>query len=200
MIYYILLFFLILFHNQLKDKPIKSQKTVALFFMLFMMIMVGIRGLNVGVDSEQYATKFTFVHDINILSYEPLFQLLINILNNYSTRVLWFFFTIAALTYMCYGYTVLKYSKIPLLTILVFMASFVHFFPETMNNLRQGVAIMLLLISYIFYAKKIYYLTTVFWLLAFGFHFSSIIAVPFYFICNIKIDNKKIGAYLGNVV
>ena len=58
-----------------------------------------------------------------------------------------------------------------------------------MNIMRQSVALSLLLLSYISFAEKRRVLTVLLFICALGFHFSSLMLIPFYFIC--KYNFKK---------
>ena len=134
MIYFVLLFFCLVAYLVSK-KSSKAQKFFAIIFLFTMMLIVGMRDSSVGVDSERYADKVNFVRDVSFTSYEPLFQLSINFVNaNWGTVLAWFMF-ISLLTYSFYSISVFRYSTNPILTVLIFMVSMIHFFPDTPNTL-----------------------------------------------------------------
>ena len=191
MVYFVLLF-LCTVACLISKRNKKQQSILALLFFTFMMLLVGIRDKSVGVDSESYSNDLDFVKEVTIETYEPLYQLSINFVNEMDWSTFGCFMFLSFITYTLYAYAILKYSLNPILSVLVFMVSFVHLFPETMNNLRQGIAIMLLLCSYANMANRKIVIGAVFFLLALGFHMSSLIALPFYFICIHNFSRKKI--------
>lgn len=195
MLYFALLVLCIFAYEITKGKP-KKQKMYALLFLFFLMLLVGVRDPSVGVDSERYAEKLTFVRDLTFESYEPLFQLSINFVNaTWGTVLAWFLY-LSFLAYFLYALAILKYSLNPMLSVLIFMVSFIHLFPDTMNNLRQGIAIMLLLLSYLTAANRKFWLCVPLFILAAGFHMSSFFALPFFFISFYNLSKSSIVSCL----
>jgi hypothetical protein len=160
------------------------------------MLITGMRDESIGVDSPQYANRFSFVYDISwgdlTSMYEPIYQLTVNFVNSFTSKYGWWFLLMSVITFTPIAIAICSYSKIPLLSVLVYMVSTVHLFPETMNIMRQSVAISFLLLSYIFFSKNKKLLSGVLFLVAFGFHFSSVIVIPFYFLCKINIKRKYV--------
>ena len=196
MLYFVLLFLCVIAYLASRRNP-KSQKILAVLFLSAMMLIVGMRDTSVGVDSERYADKLEYVRDVSLSSYEPLFQLSINIINaNWGTVLAWFMY-FSLLTYSLYTISVLKYSTNPILTVLIFMVSIMHFFPDTMNNLRQGISMMFLLLSYLYAAERKYLITIPLFLLALGFHMSALMVLPFYFINYHDFSKKTITLVLS---
>lgn len=191
MIYFVLLILCIIAYEQSKGKR-RLQKIYSLLLVAFMMLLVGVRDPSVGVDSERYADCLTFVEDLDFQTYEPLFQLSINFVNETWGTVLAWFLYISFLTFFFYALAILQYSVNPMLSVLVFMVSFLHFFPDTMNNLRQGIAIMILLVTYLMAANKHYWLCFPLFIIAAGFHMSTFFTLPFIFINFYNFSRNKI--------
>lgn len=178
MVYFFLLVSCILAFIISKNN-VKSQKTLAFIFLSVMMVLVGIRDPTVGVDSERYAAKLYFAKDVTMDSYEPLFQLSINFVNETWGTVLAWFLYLSFLAYFFYTISVLRYSVNPILSVLVFMVSFTHVFPDTMNNLRQGISIMILLLAYLTFSERKWIPGVILFLAAAGFHMSTWFTLPF---------------------
>ncbi len=195
MIYFILLILCYLAF-QVSKRNRKQQTLFAVFFLVSMMLLVGARDISIGVDSERYAEDIAYVKEITTITYEPLYQMCINFTNELGGSVLVFFMLLSILTYSLYSISVIKFSKNPILSVLIFMVSFAHFFPETMNNLRQSVAIMVLLLSYIMMSRNHFLGAALLFVLAIGFHMSSLIMLPFYFIAFQPNLYKYVGPVL----
>ena len=189
---YLLLLFLCIIAFQNSQKSPQRQKIFAFVFLVTLMILVGIRDPSVGVDSERYADKLYFVKDFTLTSYEPLFQISINFVNSLWGSVLVWFVYLSFLAYVFYIISVLKFSANPILSVLVFMISFSHIFPDTMNNLRQGISIMILLLTYLLASQRKWLPCIPLFLLAAGFHMSSWFVLPFYYICQRDFTKDKV--------
>lgn len=153
-----------------------------------MMLLVGMRDETVGVDSPQYVYRYALDYDFEGILYEPLYQLSVTSVNLFTPEYGWWFLFISFITFLLIGIAFCRYSVNPLLSVLIFMISTVHLFPETMNIMRQSVAIAALLLSYLTCINKKWISTILLFIVAVGFHFSSILVLPFYFICKIKFN------------
>lgn len=168
-------------------KPRKQQIVWSVILLVFMMLLVGMRDETVGVDSPQYTYRFSLVSDLEGVLYEPLYQLSVNFVNSFTNEYGWWFLLMSFITFLPLGIALCIYSRMPLLSVLIYMASAIHLFPEDMNIMRQSVAISCLLLSYLTFVNKHRIVTLLLFLIAVGFHFSSLIVLPFYFINKIYL-------------
>lgn len=188
MIYILLLFIALLLFITIKKQ--EKQIVLSIALLVFMMLLVGLRDESVGVDSPQYAYRYSLTYNFESISYEPLYQVSVDFVNLFTDQYGWWFLAMSLITFLPIGIAICRYSKLPLLSVLIYMASSVHLFPETMNIMRQSVALGLLLLSYLTFFKKQRVATLFLFLGAVGFHFSSIIVLPFYFICKKEFNNS----------
>lgn len=188
MIYIILLFVALFLFWNVKKRNI--QIWYSAFLLVFMMLLVGMRDETIGVDSPQYVMRFSYIYDIKDIIYEPLYQLSVNFVNIFTDKYGWWFLLLSFITFVSIGLVICKYSKLPLLSVIVYMASTIHLFPETMNVMRQSVAIAFLLVSYFEYINRQKIVAFLLFFCAVGFHFSSIIVFPFYFLNSYNFSKR----------
>lgn len=179
MIPYILLFVIVTF------LAIKGRRNKAARITLFivMTLFVGLRK-DVGTDYEEYSRLFVFQEDY----LEAGFSYILLALNRYGLSVSYFFFTIAAISYL---FMFMAVEKTPifrktsvLITLPLLSMSFLC------NGIRQGVAICVFLYAYHFILerKPVQYLLCI--AFAFLFHKSIIITLPLYFLQERHLSQK----------
>ena len=129
MIYVVLLVIAIGLFLGVKQR--KSQVIWSVVLLTIMMLIVGMRDETVGVDSPQYAYRFTLITDLEGLIYEPLYQATVNFINGFTNEYGWWFLFMSFITYLPLGIAICYYSKMPLLSVLIYMISLVHLFLKT---------------------------------------------------------------------
>ena len=113
---------------------------------------------------------------------EPGFFLLGFIVKTFTENTHIYLTFVSALTFLFLYYGIKKFSVLPLLGLVVYVARF--FLGRNMAQIRAGLcyAIILFGLQYIQQRKLLKFLLVVF--IAYQFHHSAIIALPVYFICN----------------
>lgn len=113
---------------------------------------------------------------------EPGFFLLGFIVKTFTENTHIYLTFVSALTFLFLYYGIKKYSILPLLGLVVYVARF--FLGRNMMQIRAALcyAIIIIGLQYIQQRKLLKFLLVVF--IAYQFHHSAIIALPVYFICN----------------
>lgn len=106
-----------------------------------------------------------------------------------NTEIL--FFVVALILIVLLNYILFKYSPDYFLSISAFVFSFLYFH-LICAAMRQGIATIIFLSVFPLILKKKYILTIIILLIGALFHNSLLFCIPFVFICNDKILNKKI--------
>lgn len=189
---YILMVLLIIIFGHLFEK--KNKKLYSLLIFILFTLVAGLRYYSVGTDTYTYLHFFDLVIEyqksiFSISRYErgfiTLVFLLLKIKNNY-TFVL--FIISGIINYFICNF-IRKNSKNMCLSFLLFFL--LRYFFSEMNIIREFISIGIFLYStrYIENRKIIPYLICIF--VAFLFHKSALVLVPFYFFNNINFTNKK---------
>jgi len=189
-IYFVLTFFTVIL-TIITQK--KYQNFSCLIILLMMFLVCGLRGLYVGIDTKDYIDSFRYgVENYFLDSNEKLFNITYSIVHIFSSSWnIWLLF-VSTLIFIPLFSILTNESPNPVFSSLIFMVSLSHFFPESMNIIRQSIATTFMLGSYYFWNKdkKLLSLTTL--LVAILFHTSSIIALPFLFLKNVRFKNSFI--------
>ena len=134
MIILAILFITIVFSFTKASKYTKSW--VCVFPFLLMMLVCGLRGDDIGRDSENYIRGYYYVEGTK----EPLFDLLSKLCHLLGFEWPAFFFVIAMLTYMFLAKFVKENSRNCGISAILFMTFSVYFFYNTFNVLRMMLA------------------------------------------------------------
>ena len=206
--YNLLLFGIIVFGIGLCEinKNRASNKIRIILFMvlssLALIILSSLRGNTVGIDYPNYAIFFTQVHNggwaflispANTYRFEFGYSLLNYFVSLFTGNVLVFMAVVSVVAVTLTAILAYRYSPIPWICMFVF-ASF-GFFGNTLNFIRQALAIAIFLFSikYLKDKKFLPYLGIV--IVAALFHKVMWIMIPIYFISHIKINWKSLTAY-----
>ena len=171
----------------------KYQIILCSFIILMMFLVCGLRGMNVGIDTKDYIDSFRYgVENYFLDSNEKLFNITYSIVHVFSSSWnIWLLF-VSTLIYIPLFIILKNESPNPLFSSLIFMVSMSHFFPESMNIIRQSIATTFILGSYSFWNKDKKILSLIVLLIAILFHTTSIIALPFLFLKKIRFNNNLI--------
>lgn len=176
MIILAILFITIVFSFTKVSKYTKSWACV--FPFLLMMLVCGLRGDDIGRDSENYIRGYYYVEGTK----EPLFDLLSKLC--YLLGFEWpaFFFVIALLTYILLAKFVKDNSENCGVSAILFMTFSVYFFYNTFNVLRMMLAAAILLnaLSYLQSRQNVKFALVS--ILAVGIHYSAIAIVLIFII------------------
>lgn len=135
-------------------------------------LFVGLRDVNVGVDTVQYAYSFTHVHTFDA-GYEPGFTLLMQIVYRFTSDPHIFVLVVAILSIVPVGFVLYRFSQMPYLSWLVYIGLFYYTF--TFSGMRQSIAMGILFLAFYFLVKDKVLVPLLLILLATSFHTSAFI-------------------------
>lgn len=174
-----------------------NYKTSYIYIYISFVYIIAIQGLRkiiVGVDVSGYIGGFKLAKELNFLSGDRLFnyELGYSIYSQFFSKLnlpeqIYLF--IVSLTIMLpIFYTILKISKIPSLSVLIYITF--GFFTFSFSGLRQAIAIGITFFSFKFIKeqKKVWFI--LFCFLAMSFHKSAFIFLLSYPIYYLKISKK----------
>jgi hypothetical protein len=199
MIVYLINILLIGLYSLIYNFKFKGSKKAKVFFIslavLQLIFLLTFKDIYLGSDmpnywdyfQEQMLWSLTSLGDVR---FEIAFKALTKAVTLFSDNQQFYLGVIAFLTIIPVGFVSYRYSKMPFLTILLYIL--LGFYAFSFSGLRQSIAIGLILISYhfIYRAKLLPFLLTV--IFATLFHFSAIVFLPVYLIRNIKLSNNRI--------
>jgi len=158
----------------------KYSKENALFLMLMMLIVCGLRDYNIGIDTLSYVDNYKYYSNEN--TSEFLFNYTYSLIHFIGgSGHLWLFF-VSVLLFMPYIVAIKQFSIAPVISAFIFLASPMLFFFDSMNGIRQWTSGGLILLSFLYRNEREIIKCVICFVLAMGFHLSSIVALPFMFI------------------
>lgn len=187
----LLLFQITIFHNRIS---VSLQKKINIFFMLLFVFMYSFRTL--GMDIANYRLYYEsmtvsilrqrlFVQNILANDYEPLYLLVMYISKEIGLEFSGFLFVMVFVPLTIITYYINKNTTYPLLSFFVFMLLMMFQFDLT----RFFIAMPFILIAF---SSKKQSIKILCYIIAFGFHYSSIFALLCEMLTKIKWNNKKI--------
>ena len=187
--YYYILILLLLGCFLVKNLNVKNRDIylVGACYLFFVLIFV-VSSLRYGVGSDYFSYKNIFDYDALT---EPLFSVVI-----YLTKLLngSYYLFVAIIFCISFGVKLFVFSKLcykkGLFLSLMLFCSF-YYVAYEMNAMRQGIALSfsLLAVYYVYIEKKILYWITC--LVAFCFHYTALVFIPFYFLLRIKLSKRS---------
>lgn len=140
------------------------------------------------LDYDEVYRKIFFQHsDLDI---EWLFLVLGNWFYNFGALFFYFTFFISLIA-LVPKYIVFENSVVyPALSMLLYM--FPTYFIADSGQMRQGVALGLILFSFIYIKKRNLFMFLLVIYIAMGFHKSSVIFIPAYWLVKVHLDSRKI--------
>lgn len=169
----------------------KNQAKVAPVLMVLMILIVGLRSPEVGRDTQNYV-------DIYLEGgwrYEPLFQLIAAVSRWLGLGVNGFFTIMAVITFCPLFWFFRRASWRPVFSALIFVTFSVVFFHQTMNTVRASAALPFCLIALFFASRKEWWKTIVCFLIATGFHYSSLAVAALLLISGLFKKVRRKGYY-----
>jgi len=167
--------------------PRKHQLPVSLILLLMMLLMVGLRDLSIGRDTQSYIDKFMMDKNESFAP-ELLFGLMINLISFITDTPQVFILLITSLIYIPLFIIIRKEDINPSFALFIFIVASSTYFFETFNLIRQSIAIVFLLYVYHYFKKEKYFLSLIFSLVSIMFHVSSIILIPFILMKYVKLS------------
>lgn len=170
----------------------KSLKRLEPFYLLTVVLALvcGLRGEFVGVDTNSYHKVFSDLKDGNLVYIlEQGYLLFLKFIISIEGTQQLVFLLFSSFTIYCYSKFILRYSKNPYLSLLIFVF-LSPFYLSTFNQVRQYLAIgifLAYLIPLIQNKQLIKYILVILGT-TFFIHASSILLIPFYFVLNKSIS------------
>lgn len=171
--------FLLLYKNGLDATYSKFS-----FFILYLalVLIVGLRGEGVDHDYTTYLISITKNETIS----EPTYLIISLLISSFNLPTVLLFLLYAILGIGIKLYVIDKYSKLPIIAILIYLCNFLLL--HDINQIRAGVASAFILLSVPFLAQKERFKFCLCIISATLFHFSSFIAFILLFITNNKLS------------
>ncbi|KRM21028.1 EpsG family protein [Latilactobacillus graminis] len=179
------------------DESVISKYFITIEYVFIFILMVLLAGLryNVGTDYVLYSGyQIPMVLEGQDANVEPLYQLLIrfgNMLGSYQ----WIFF----FTHFIILFFILKFIKEQSLNsvLSIYILIFGTFYNFSLNVMRQSLATAIFLYSIKYIYEKRYFRYFFLILVAYFFHHSSILFVPFYFLRYFRVKWWKITPFIA---
>jgi hypothetical protein len=179
----------------------KKLYLVIVFFPL--LILSALRSVNIGNDTDTYHhifnistyTNFKDFLEMNVHRWEKGFLVFTKLISSISDNPQLLIAISSIISLFFVGRFIYLYSKKPSLSVFLFVTMRFYFF--FMSNIRQSIALGLVLFGYDFIKKKRIIPFSIVILIAAQFHSTAIIFFFAYFIDNIKYSNKY---FLGSVL
>lgn len=166
---------------QVMGKRQLEPNSRVLFFALCVGLCIFIGGRACGYDYQGYLTLYDYAK-AGFQETEIGYYWLCRICPTPRTM----FLAMAVLTMVPFYEIVKRHSAYPLFTLLLFATTFL--FPTVMGQMRQGVAIFMVLTAYFCYRDKQWFKAVIFFLIALSFHNSTLIAILFLLPLNRKLN------------
>lgn len=185
----------------------KSKKKLFIILVSIQMVLIsGLRDISIGADTWNYENHFYELNNLDLYSWRNLFLNLISFSGDYNSRDMGyeiftklfgeiipsfrvFLFAIAIFVCIGLGRFLYRHSFDLCMSYVLFEAFMLQFM--LLTGIRQTIAICLVVFwGYdLIQGKKLvkYIMLCIFAML---FHFTAIVALPFYFICNYKREIK----------
>ena len=211
MVYWLVLFFLLLLiglNRQIirygggKSSTIEGRKVYIAIATVILVLITGLRGIQVGMDTRMYNTLFQFMQGMSSFSQAmnswqsghveigyALSEYLFAKYSNFQT----FLFVMGMLSIIPVMMMIYRDSKNFWMSIFLYIAF--GYFSFTMNAIRQSVAMGFCIIAYIYAKKKKIIPYFAFVILAMAFHQSAIIFLPVYWLPKIRFTKKTLLVY-----
>lgn len=178
----------------------KGRNTLALIVLAAMMILCGLRGKDVGVDTMTYWEAFKR----GSIRMEPTFQFIVYLCHTLDLSFKGFLMSYAVLTFIPFGIFIKKLSKDVCFSVLIFLSFSVYFYHETFNTIRVCAAAMYVLLALMEIENEHKMKGLLFLVLGFFFHYSSLVVIPFililYFIKHVNFITVSILLLLSFIL
>ena len=189
----VLLFMFISNYRKIKNPEFMYYPLFVLFF-----LVAGFRDSSVGADTSVYVNVYESIglYDIPKFSeffssrFEVGFIVFNKILYTISTSYIFMLASYAFVTLFLYFYVIKKQSKDIFLSIFLFFAFMVYIY--SLSNIRQSLAIALIMLSYHFFTKGRNWRAILSILLATCFHTSALIFLLVFFVRRIYLKRWMI--------
>lgn len=183
LIFFLFLLFLLLY---LKKIEFRYSKSIFLFLFLFLFLIVGLRENTVDHD---YGNYLDAIKDNTGSIGEPSFLFFSFLIKKYHLPYTFLFLIYAFIGIGLKFYAIHKYSLLPTVSLLIYFSNFLLL--HDINQIRAGVSSGILLLSLPLLVRKEYKKYFVLCIIAFLFHFSSLIFFALFFFKNTPFSKKE---------
>ncbi|MGV4554346.1 EpsG family protein [Ornithobacterium rhinotracheale] len=169
-----------------------KNKILVYFFLACLMLITGLRDMIGGFDVYIYAEVFEVYRGNSLYFYTPFekgFLTYYYLLQKISTKREFLFFITAIVTYTVHFIVIKKNTENISISLFVY---FCKFFIYSFVYLRQGLAMSIIWLSISMIINKRYFYALLIIALAFTFHKSSIIFLPYILVANRKFNNYQL--------
>lgn len=178
----------------------KLKSLIFLGISFIMLVVVASIRYEVGDDYYNYMTIFNTLKDKPLTeaityNYEPGFFLWCKFIQLFTPNFQWFYALSAIATTACVFWFIYKESKLPFLSVYLYMTLMFYYWSLSIMRQIFAAAICTLSIKFIREKKFIPFLLIV--LLAASFHKSALIMLPIFFIAQIKFNWKSVSIFGG---
>ena len=195
---YLVNIFLIGIYSLIYNIRKKDNKIKMIFItisILQLILLQALKDINIGSDMGfywQYVKEQLYVsfQDLDFSRFEIGFKILTKIITMVTLNQQNNLFIISFIATTSIGVVAYKYSKMPFLTILLYLSF--GFYNFNFSGLRQAMAFGVVMFSYKYIQEKklLKYIITM--LLAISFHTSAIVFLPAYFLKNINLTKQRV--------
>ena len=152
-------------------------------------LLLSLRTTAVGIDTMSYNGRFNYYKSASLSeiingSQEIGFSLLMRLVGLLTNSFQWFLFSVAVLSVVPTFYIITKYSKLPFLSVILFIAF--ENFAFMFSGLRQAVAYSFCLFSYKYIREKNWFPFLICVIVAGFFHKSAYFFLPAYFLAKMR--------------
>lgn len=172
---------------------IDAKKVFIFFTSIHLIVVQGLRHINVGTDLRRYATHYAFSTQVPLTVYfesrfEVGYQFLNFLLASLGVSFQGFIFLVSVFVFTILGIFLYKYSESPWLSYMLYMS--LGLFDFGFSGLRQAISMSIILVSFnsIIRKKGVKFLITVF--IATLFHKTAIIFIVIYPLVNWEKVNR----------
>lgn len=190
MYYLVFIFLVCLLIIDLFFSLISKKNNLAVIVSLFIMILFAGLRIHVGYDYDNYAEMFKLVKLDEEIFVEPIFLYLIKFIQFFELNYFFFIFIIAFISILIKFKFLIKYSVFPILSVLIYYARI--YLNADFGQIRQGLALGIVLFSYPYIVSQKFYKYTTLIVLASLIHAAAILFFPVYFFANKKFSKKII--------
>ena len=173
LIYYILIFFLLFVGIALRNN--RNKQTYMFVCLIVFVLISGLRGFECGGDLNNYIPLFKDIvkypsEDIftHYDKYGISFKLIVKIGSLFSKNITWILFIISFINLSIPLYFIYKYSKIPWLSVILYVA--LTYYTNTFNSVRSSMALAIGMLGIIYLLKNKKKAAFIWFIIAFEIH------------------------------
>lgn len=188
--------------NDIKNYKLKTRIVMTVSSIGIILIQ-GLRHQSIGHDIQSYLVGLRLSKDMNFLSgdilynYEIGYSIFLQTLARLEVGDQEFLFLVASIIIIPIAYTIGKKSKIPTLSIIMYIC--LGFFLFTFSGLRQSIAFAITFFSYNYIENRNFKKFILSIVIAVLFHKSAIIFVFAYLLYKVRINEKYLIFVLGSL-